>query len=68
MERQSRSNNIILFNLPEEDNHKDLENNKNMYSDLNKNILHFTFSCLGKINFLIFHLKQHSALMKFPQY
>lgn len=48
MEIQSRSTNILLFNLPEGDDHKDLENIKNIFSDLNENILHFTFTRLGK--------------------
>lgn len=49
MDRQVRSNNVILFNLPENENESDLENIKNILSNLNENIGNFTFSRLGKI-------------------
>lgn len=49
MKRRSRSNNIRLFNFSEEDSHKDLENTKNIFSNLNKNILSFKFSRFGKM-------------------
>lgn len=49
MERQSRLTNILLFNLPEEDDRKDLENINNLFSDLKVNIINFTFSRLGKL-------------------
>ncbi|XP_050443857.1 uncharacterized protein LOC126847563 isoform X2 [Adelges cooleyi] len=49
MDRQVRSNNIILFNLPENDNESDLENIEHILTDLNENIEHFTFARLGRI-------------------
>jgi len=43
MDRQSRSNNIILFNLTEDDNEDDSQNIKNVISSLNQKIEQFTF-------------------------
>ncbi|XP_008179353.1 uncharacterized protein LOC103308181 [Acyrthosiphon pisum] len=48
MDRQVRSNNIILFNLPESDNENDLENIKYIFTELNENIENFKFSRLGR--------------------
>jgi len=42
MDKQVRSNNIILFNLPKNENESDLENIKYIFNYLNENILHFT--------------------------
>lgn len=42
MDKQVRSNNVILFNLPENENKSDLENIENIFTYLNENILHFT--------------------------
>ncbi|KAE9523488.1 hypothetical protein AGLY_016040 [Aphis glycines] len=49
MDRQVRSNNVILFNLPENENGSDLENIKNILTALNENIEHFTFYRTRKI-------------------
>ncbi|XP_050053165.1 uncharacterized protein LOC114128065 [Aphis gossypii] len=49
MDRQVKSNNVILFNLPENKNGSDLENIKNIFTALNENIEHFTFYCIRKI-------------------
>ncbi|XP_050064599.1 uncharacterized protein LOC126553488 [Aphis gossypii] len=48
MDRQSRSNNIILFNLTEDDNEDDSQKIKNVISSLNQKIEQFTFFRLGK--------------------
>jgi hypothetical protein len=48
MDRQVRSNNVILFNLPENENENDLENIKYIFTDLNENIGDFKFSRLGR--------------------
>lgn len=48
MDRQVRSNNVILFNLPENENDNDLENIKYIFTNLNENIGDFKFSRLGR--------------------
>ncbi|VVC43457.1 Hypothetical protein CINCED_3A019215 [Cinara cedri] len=48
LDRQSRSNNVILFNLTEEDNKDDSQKIKNVISSLNEKIEKFTFFRLGK--------------------
>ncbi|KAF0705893.1 Uncharacterized protein FWK35_00025383, partial [Aphis craccivora] len=48
MNRQVRSNNVILFNLPENENDNDLENIKYIFTNLNENIGDFKFSRLGR--------------------
>jgi len=48
MDRQSRSNNIILFNLTEDDNEDDSQKIKNVIFSLNQKIEQFTFFRLGK--------------------
>lgn len=50
MDRQSRSNNIILFNLTEDDNEDDSQKIKNVISSLNQKIEKFTFFITEKQN------------------
>jgi len=45
----SKIKNVILFNLPENENGSDLENIKNIFTALNENIEHFTFYRIRKI-------------------
>lgn len=42
MNKQVISNNVILFNLPENENKSDLENIIYIFTCINENILHFT--------------------------
>lgn len=41
MDRQEGSNNVILFNIPDNENGSDLENIKNIFTALNENIKNF---------------------------
>lgn len=49
MDRQVRSNNFILFNLPENKNGSDLENIKYIFTALNENIKNVTFYRIREI-------------------